>query len=562
MEGEGRGRGDVFVGMDSSDAGPQHSMEAWIATFLGWPSSVRERGLRWLAMRLAAEETFEGDGAASSQAKTRAKYLLSDALVRASAVKIDAIRNGTAHSSSNSSLTSPRTKALNNHSHSSSSSSSCIDFLDSRIVPSPICRHILEFCDLKSLGRASCVSRYWRRRLYKTNADWIWKAEFKRLHMDSTFLQNLEMDGKTWRVLCQTQELSRLGWMKGDVEKAEFTGHRDRVRHVRIRQDTVVSASWDQTLRMIDVGEEIANEGRNNSSTKISKEVALHGGSVFGVWFDGQIAVTCSEDSTIKIWFVHRENEKKKLVGHSHPVYRVAMISSETLVSCSRDFVGVWHWPSETLSRRLVGHTHDVHRIQVCGNRIVTGSYDSTVRVWSYPSCEVMWASPRVHKSGVSCLHFHNGLLATGSAKGEVFFWELDTGNALSRSEGHEHYSKTVSCIMVSDDKVFSMSNLSNLVNDGVLCIWDALTGVLIQRIHESFHTNAVTKDFGMMFCACSDGILRIRNPEREDLRIVTELVHGSMPLYDVDVQGHRAVTCGLDKTVVVWTLKGIQLEN
>jgi WD40 repeat protein len=88
-------------------------------------------------------------------------------------------------------------------------------------------------------------------------------------------------------------------------------------------------------------------------------------------------------------------------------------------VSCAADFVGVWKWRTGELAHRLHGHTMDVHRLQVSSVYIVTGSYDNTVCVWDYPSCVLRWTSPPVHGGGVSCLHFCEGLLVTGSAQGE-----------------------------------------------------------------------------------------------------------------------------------------------
>jgi len=430
-----------------------------------------------------------------------------------------------------------------------------VDFLDTRIVPSAICRDILWYLDLRSLARASCVSKYWRRRCCKPSVDWIWQSEFQRLHANSSFIRNLEMHGKTWRGLCLIQEQSRCGWIQGNVRKREYTGHKDRVRHVRIRQDTVVSASWDRTLRMVDLSEE--RDLGEDQGPAPTKQIASHGGSVFGVWFDGRVAVTCSEDSTIKIWYVHKENEKKELVGHSSPVYRVAMVSSEILISCSKDFVGVWHWPSATLSKKLVGHRHDVHRIQVSDSLIVTGSYDSTVRVWNYPSLDLAWASERVHKAGVSCLHFEGDILATGSARGEVFIWELATGLLLHSFSSEYHNGKTISCIMVSGHRVVSTSNLDHRFNDGLVRVWDASAGTMIAGFQEPFHINSLKTDFGFIFCACSDGVMRIRKLS-DSFEIIKEFEHGTSALYDVDVQGPKAVTCGLDGKVVVWSIEGI----
>ena len=50
-----------------------------------------------------------------------------------------------------------------------------------------------------------------------------------------------------------------------------------------------------------------------------------------------------------------------------------------------------------------------------------------------------------------------------------------------------------------------------------------------------------------------SDATIARRTEQVADMRHWRGLVQ-TKPLYDVDVQGPRAVTCGLDKTVVLWT--------
>lgn len=163
--------------------------------------------------------------------------------------------------------------------------------------------------------------------------------------------------------------------------------------------------------------------GKGEKIITDTEEGIVHRGSVFGVFFDGIIAGTCSEDHTIQLWHIQEKKTVAVLEGHqgmhivlilsvsqskmTGPVYRVEQIDSEKeiLVSCALDFIGVWHWPSATLLHKLTGHKHDVHRLKVNMNYIVTGSYDETIRVWEYPSCEFLWTSPPIHQGGVSCLH-------------------------------------------------------------------------------------------------------------------------------------------------------------
>jgi len=428
-----------------------------------------------------------------------------------------------------------------------------VDFVER--LPGPLCMHIFRLLDVNGLASSSMVSTRWLERLYSHGMDEIWKGEFMRLHANSSYKLTQNLVDIRWRTLCQIQGKSKQSWIHTiQPLKESFSGHKDRVRHVRIRNNTIVSASWDKSLRVIRLdSDEISNE-TPCSKGLYSKQVASHGGSVFGVWFDGEVAVTCSEDSTIKIWHILKERCIAELFGHESAVFRVAMISREVLVSCARDFVGVWHWPSQRLVHKLCGHTHDVHRIQVLDSLIVTGSYDCTIRVWKYPSCESSWASQPCHKGGLSCLHVDSNILATGSAKGQVFIWDLESGLKRFQFAGH-HNESTVSCILVSGKRVFSTSIFTLRKFDGIVCIWDAIEGTLLNKVTAPYYINGIKQDFGLLFCACSDGYLRIHDVDRNDFVAYKEHCHGRGALYDVDVQGPRAVTCGLDKNVVVWSV-------
>ncbi len=112
-------------------------------------------------------------------------------------------------------------------------------------------------------------------------------------------------------------------------KKWDFLGHIDRVRHVKIRGNKFVSASWDGRIR---IGEE----------PKLLKHLDSHQLSVYGI-----------------------------------------EVLNDLLISCSSDFIGVWDWKEGVLLQKVKEHSHgfDVHRLQVCKNRIITRSYDGTVRI-------------------------------------------------------------------------------------------------------------------------------------------------------------------------------------
>uniref|UniRef100_A0A7S3LNJ0 F-box domain-containing protein n=1 Tax=Aplanochytrium stocchinoi TaxID=215587 RepID=A0A7S3LNJ0_9STRA len=437
-----------------------------------------------------------------------------------------------------------------------------IDFLkelDSNAVSKLMC-----FFDGSTIATCACVSLAWKDAAYNEDQDAIWQREFIRAWPSSTLNKNnVILRTLSYRKLWQTNLGSRRLWLShANCERAAFKGHLDRVRHVRVRGKHFVSGSWDGTLRVgkcknVGVGSEPGQDFKSSvfSGTEFAKETeegSVHAGSVFGVYFDGLIAGTCSEDRTIKLWHVLEKRIVAELVGHQGPVYRLELIDpeKEILVSCSLDFIGVWHWPSATLLHKLTGHKHDVHRLKVSNDYIVTGSYDETIRVWEYPSCEFLWTSPPIHQGGVSCLHMCGIMVGSGSAKGEVHLWDLPSGKILFRNT-KSHIGALITAVWVcaNENKFVSSSITSFQAGGGIICVWTIDSGECMQRIEENAYVNAFCYEFGLLFTAYSDGVIRIRDLYDEKNKVVREesLIKGQ--LYDVDVQGSYVVACGMNQT-------------
>mmetsp|Transcript_15749 Transcript_15749/g.19101 ORF Transcript_15749/g.19101 Transcript_15749/m.19101 type:complete len:81 (+) Transcript_15749:234-476(+) len=68
-------------------------------------------------------------------------------------------------------------------------------------------------------------------------------------------------------------------------------------------------------------------------------------------------------------------------------------------------------------------------------------------------------------------------------------------------------------------------------------------------RIEEKAYVNACRYEFGLLFMAYSDGVLRIRDLYDEHNSIVREEPQIKGQLYDVDVQGSYVVACGMNRT-------------
>ena len=129
-----------------------------------------------------------------------------------------------------------------------------------------------------------------------------------------------------------------------------LVGHSSWPHGVAITPDgkLAVSASWDKTLKVWDLG-----TGRLRH-TLVGHSDCVHGVAITP---DGKRAVSASWDKTLKVWDLDTGRELRTLEGHSECVYSVAVTpDGKWAVSASKDDtlkgVGLGHRPCATYARR------------------------------------------------------------------------------------------------------------------------------------------------------------------------------------------------------------------
>ena len=131
-----------------------------------------------------------------------------------------------------------------------------------------------------------------------------------------------------------------------------------------------------------------------------------------------------------------------EFVGHASAVHGVSVSpGNEFLLSCSRDTtVRVWSVELETCLASYKSHEYPVWDVQWSprGHYFATGSYDKTARVFAMDA-----PSPRRvmvgHLSDVDCVAWHPNCnyIATGSTDRTVRLWDVATGECVRIFVGH-----------------------------------------------------------------------------------------------------------------------------
>jgi F-box and WD-40 domain protein CDC4 len=153
-----------------------------------------------------------------------------------------------------------------------------------------------------------------------------------------------------------------------------------------------------------------------------------HHHSVRAIAAHGDTLVSGSYDCTVRVWRISTGEVLQRLQGHSQKVYSVVLDHARNrCISGSMDnMVKVWSLETGACLYTLEGHTSLVGLLDLSHQRLVSAAADSTLRIWD-PENGQCKSTLCAHTGAITCFQHDGQKVISGSDK-TLKMWNVKTG--------------------------------------------------------------------------------------------------------------------------------------
>ncbi|KAI9370850.1 WD40-repeat-containing domain protein [Aspergillus egyptiacus] len=156
-----------------------------------------------------------------------------------------------------------------------------------------------------------------------------------------------------------------------------------------------------------------------------------HQHSVRAIAAYGDTLVSGSYDCTVRVWKISTGETLHRLSGHSLKVYSVVLDHTRNrCISGSMDnMVKVWSLESGSLLYNLEGHNSLVGLLDLKCDRLVSAAADSTLRIWD-PETGQCKSTLTAHTGAITCFQ-HDGQKVISGSDRTLKMWDVRTGECV-----------------------------------------------------------------------------------------------------------------------------------
>ncbi|TGO49863.1 hypothetical protein BOTNAR_0414g00030 [Botryotinia narcissicola] len=159
--------------------------------------------------------------------------------------------------------------------------------------------------------------------------------------------------------------------------------------------------------------------------------LAGHTHSVRAIAAHQDTLVSGSYDCSVRVWKISTGEVLYRLTGHTAKVYSVVLDHKRNrCISGSMDtYVKVWCLETGSCLFTLEGHTSLVGLLDLRDERLVSAAADSTLRIWD-PESGVCKSTLSTHTGAITCFQ-HDGQKVISGSDRTLKMWDVKTGECI-----------------------------------------------------------------------------------------------------------------------------------
>ncbi|GAB9475386.1 hypothetical protein Gpo141_00012485 [Globisporangium polare] len=237
---------------------------------------------------------------------------------------------------------------------------------------------------------------------------------------------------------------------KSVVKLHSFFGHGGPVWALHFQDSTLISGSYDKTVKIWDL-----------QTGKCNHTLRGHTGWVSSLDSHERLIASASWDSSINVWDLDSGVLLRTLMDSpANPIYSLQWDRARNafITGCRRFGVQLWDVESGQKIAHFVGHNakNQVNIVKACNERIISGGSDHAVKIWDrrQQACTNTLVG---HKGAVMSVDYdHDQKVISGSYDSVIKLWDLrQTASPVSTFEGH---SSAVFSLQMDATKMISGS--------------------------------------------------------------------------------------------------------
>lgn len=204
------------------------------------------------------------------------------------------------------------------------------------------------------------------------------------------------------------------------------------------KEPLIITGSRDSTLRVWKLPQpgdrsimQAGPPANDRDNPYFIRTLNGHHNSVRAIAAHGDTLVSGSYDCTVRVWKISTGELVHRLQGHAQKVYSVVLDHARNrCISGSMDnLVKVWDLDTGACLFNLEGHTSLVGLLDLSHDRLVSAAADSTLRIWD-PETGACKATLSAHTGAITCFQ-HDGQKVISGSDRTLKMWNVRNGECV-----------------------------------------------------------------------------------------------------------------------------------